>query len=415
MSDPAKKQRKTPDFYELLGVDPKAALQDIKNAYRRQARNLHPDVNEKTEDHDLFRQVAEAYRVLSAPVLRKRYDSMRLLGFGLPLEAARRFTNDPARMRNAAKKAAGFFSQVSGIVRKSEKRRGRDLTVETTLSIDESWTGVQRTFAYGREEDCKACEGRGFGEVTECPVCRGLGRIASELIPVIAKRCPRCNARGWIGETECAECSGKGRRLLAHEVRVEAPAGVQHEARLRVRGHGEGGRIGGADGDLIVKVSVTPDPIAKRNGNDLVMPVAVDFNIAALGGVAEVKLPAGQSIAIRVPEGSWNNRRLRVSGRGFRDPQSKKPGDLFVLIAIRIPENLDDQTNDLVMRYIGAVHGDADAPSGEFKEQLVARFEKKPETATTVNDPEPSKLDRGSKPKTEQRESNRKKSETKKQ
>lgn len=364
--------KRLPNYYDLLGVDTGATPQDVKDAFRRLATRLHPDVNDNPDDHDRFRAVNEAYRILSDPAQRKKYDTMRLLGWGLPVERVMEWINDPARMQGLLHKAASVLAVASGMIRRAPGRPGRDLTVETLLDMAESMGGADRIFEYGREGDCDVCSGTGFMTVSACPTCDGKGRLVSTLVPMIAKRCPRCGAKGWVGEQRCVSCEGAGRRLRAHRVRVKVPPGVPDGYRLRVSGHGEGGTLEGADGDLIVKVGVRSEIGRRRDGNDLIAEADVPLGVAALGGPITLATPDGH-LHLRIPEGSFDGRRLRVAGRGFPDPKTGRRGDAFVVLRVRAPESGNESDHELAREYLRAA-GSSGAVGDDLRRRLQERF-----------------------------------------
>lgn len=185
----------TSNYYELLGVSVKATTAEIKDAYRRLALELHPDVNADPDDHERFRLVADAYRVLLDPQMRKKYDTMRLLSFGWPITRLRDTVANPVAFNQLMNKVGTMLAVASGIVRKPVGEPGRDMTLGTTLSFWESFQGVERRFEYKREIDCADCKGSGFAKVAVCEICHGAGRLRSDFMPMVGKRCPRCAAR----------------------------------------------------------------------------------------------------------------------------------------------------------------------------------------------------------------------------
>ncbi|MCL4234584.1 MAG: hypothetical protein KJ042_08700, partial [Deltaproteobacteria bacterium] len=245
--------------------------------------------------------------------------------------------------------------------------------VPESLDHADSFAGCERAFDYGRETDCDACKGTGFETISTCVHCGGVGRLRSDFLPLVAKRCPRCETRGWIGETRCAACEGKGRVTRAHRVTVRIPAGVPDGYRLRVAGHGEAGSRGGKDGDLIVLVAVAARADGRRQGNDWALDHVVDFATAALGGVTQVPLPVG-SLALRIPAGSWDGRRLRAPGRGFPDVRGGDAGDVFVTLRIRAGETDDEIRRRLIDEYLRTVRSESTAPTGEFRGDLERHF-----------------------------------------
>ncbi len=366
-------KKKLPDLYKILGVDPKAEAEQIKDAYRELALKLHPDRSDNTEDHELFKQVGDAYQILSDLKRRKQYDAMRLMGLSLPVDRLRDFMSDRGRIDKVLNKVGAAFAVVTGLVRRSKSKPGRDLRVETIITFGQSFRGLRRSFTYGREGDCVVCEGIGWSEVSACGTCGGTGRMTTDLLPGIGKRCPKCNAAGWIGDTKCDACQNTGRVLRRKETAVDIPPGIHDDGRVRVKGLGEGGRLGGKDGDLIVKVKVSPKQGMHREGNDLIVRQSVDFAIASLGGNAKIELPTGE-LNIKIPAGTWRRRKLRIQGRGFPDPSTGRAGDLFVEILIGVPEDLDEVGQKLTEHYFQSVKSAADMPSGAFLLALEDRF-----------------------------------------
>lgn len=369
----ARQTKKLPNYYEVLNVGSDATAAEVKDAFRRLALELHPDVNDDPADHERFRLANEAYRVLSDPTQRKTYDTMRLLDLGLPIGRLKEWIDDPIRMQGALNKIATVLAVASGLFRPKAGRDGRDLTIPASIGHADSYAGCERAFDYGREADCDACKGTGFESISTCAHCDGVGRLRSDYFPLVAKRCPRCETRGWIGETRCAACEGKGRVTGAHRVKVRMPAGVTDGYRLRVTGHGEAGSRGGKDGDLIVLVSVESRSDGRRQGNDWTVDHEVDFATAALGGVTHVPLPVG-SLALRIPAGSWEGRRLRAPGRGFPDVRGGDAGDVFVTLRIRPVESPDATRRELIDEYLRTVRSESTAPTGVFRGELERHF-----------------------------------------
>ncbi len=378
MTGQSETKKKMPDLYKILGVDPKAEAEQIKDAYRKAALNLHPDRSDNPDDHELFKQAYDAYSILSDLKRRKQYDAMRLMGLSLPVDRLREFMSDRGRMEKIMQKAGAAFAVVTGLVRRSKSKPGRDLRVQTVITFAQSYTGIRRGFTYGREGDCVVCEGIGWSEVSACGTCGGTGRLTTDFLPGVGKRCPKCNAKGWVGETKCEACQNTGRVLRRKETAVDIPPGVQDDGRVRVKGLGEGGRLGGKDGDLIISVKVKPHEGMRREGNDLILRKKVDFSVAALGGNASIELPSG-GLSIKIPAGTWRNRRLRVRGRGFPDPATGHAGDLFVVVDIDVPGDLDEVGQKLTEHYFQSVKSEADAPAGAFQLALADRFGQKDE------------------------------------
>ncbi|MBZ0273329.1 DnaJ domain-containing protein, partial [bacterium] len=261
---------KPADHYDILGIPRDANERAIKEAYRRLVRTLHPDVNADPAAHDRFRAVSEAYRILSDPSERKRYDMRRLLYLSPLFGRLRRVVDDPARVAAMAARAKKVLERLASPPREPRPKRGRDLAIEIGVSFADAFTGATRRVTFARDTDCDACAGTGFSVRVPCEACHGAGYFAHEAFPIARKRCPRCAARGWIGREPCVVCDATGRESVEAKLAVKVPAGVSTGTRLRLSGEGERGHAGGANGDLVARVAVDSDPRFRREGRDLV-------------------------------------------------------------------------------------------------------------------------------------------------
>jgi molecular chaperone DnaJ len=343
------------DYYKALGVPKTATAAEIKKAYRELARKWHPDANKGSADaEERFKEITEAYNVLSDEKQRKEYDEQRSV-FG-------RF-GAPTAGRPGTPGAGGNFDfgdlfggeglgdVIGGIFRggrpnpaASRARRGTDVETETTLAFGDSIDGVTVSLRLTGEGPCPVCHGTGAkaGTVPKvCPDCHGTGQQSRNLGGFgLSEPCKTCRGRGLVVEDPCAECSGSGRAMSSRTVQVRIPAGVADGQRIRIPGKGAPGEHGGKAGDLYVRVHVTPHPVFGRSGDSLTVTVPVTMPELALG--AEIKVPThrGAAVTVRVPPGTPNGQVFRVPGRGVR----RKDGTLGALLAtveVVVPQDLN--------------------------------------------------------------------------
>ena len=343
------------DYYKALGVPKTATAAEIKKAYRELARKWHPDANKGSADaEERFKEITEAYNVLSDEKQRKEYDEQRSV-FG-------RF-GAPTASRPGTPGAGGNFDfgdlfggeglgdVIGGIFRggrpnpaAGRARRGTDVETETTLAFGDSIDGVTVSLRLTGEGPCPVCHGTGAkaGTVPKvCPDCHGTGQQSRNLGGFgLSEPCKTCRGRGLVVEDPCTECSGSGRAMSSRTVQVRIPAGVADGQRIRIPGKGAPGEHGGKAGDLYVRVHVTPHPVFGRTGENLTVTVPVTMPELALG--AEIKVPThrGAAVTVRVPPGTPNGQVFRVPGRGVR----RKDGTLGALLAtveVVVPHDLN--------------------------------------------------------------------------
>ncbi len=331
------------DYYEVLGLQRDASPDQVKQAYRRLARRYHPDVNR--EDHqaeERFKELNEAYQVLSDPEKRRRYDQYGHdfgsdrggfgpdLGFGDLLEMV--FGSRPGRA------GGGLASE-----------DGADLRVDLDITLEEAFTGVTKKVQVTRLRTCTSCHGSGAKpgtSVDTCSMCRGLGQVRHTQATFLGSfssvtPCPQCRGAGRVIQDPCIECHGEGRSRQRDELSVEVPAGLDSGARLRYAGEGEAGALGGRPGDLYVVVRILPHERFERRGLELVTEEPISFSQAALGATLEVPTLKGKA-TLRVPAGTQTNTVLRVPGQGMPDPRGRGRGDLHVVVRVQTPTHLDD-------------------------------------------------------------------------
>ena len=353
------------DYYKVLGVSETATDKEIRRAYRKLAKEHHPDSNPGHEE--TFKEISAAYDVLSDDEKRKAYDEVRRLGpmaggfgpgaggFGAGGPGAGGFTfstEDLGDLGGLGDLFGNLFGGGGGRRRGQTvgPRRGDDLETELHLSFLDAVNGVTTTVNLTSEMACHTCHGSGAAPGTTpvvCPTCGGRGAVEENQGPFsFSRACPRCTGRGTIVESPCPTCSGSGVERRPRQVKVRIPAGVDDGQRIRLKGRGGAGRNGGPPGDLYVVVHVAPHELFNRKGKDLLLTVPVTFPEAALG--AEIKVPTldGGPVTLRIPAGTRSGRTFRVKGRGV--PVSKGAGDLLVTTEVAVPQKLTAEQRDAV-------------------------------------------------------------------
>ncbi|WP_197319653.1 molecular chaperone DnaJ [Saccharomonospora sp. NB11] len=365
------------DFYRELGVSSDASADEIKKAYRKLARENHPDANPgDAEAEKKFKAVSEAYGVLSDPEKRKEYDEARRLfgsggagGFGFPPPGGGAGgVNLGDIFGNAAGGSAGFgglgdmlgnlFGRRGGASTSTARgQRGADVETDVRIDFAEAVKGATLPLRLSSPATCGTCGGNGARPGTSprtCPVCQGVGLVnRSQGAFAFSEPCRECRGRGTVIDDPCPECSGEGVSTRTRTLTVRIPPGVDDNQRIRLAGQGEPGRGGAAAGDLYVRVHVTPHPVFGRSGNDLTVTLPVDFAELALG--ATVTVPTLDSkVTVKIPPGTGSGRVLRVRGKGIHKRDGTK-GDLLVTLQVVVPGKLDDQAAEALRAYAEAV------------------------------------------------------------
>ena len=341
------------DYYKVLGVSETATDKEITRAYRKLAKQYHPDANPGSEER--FKEISAAYDVLGDAEKRKEYDEVRRLGpvgagfGGFGGSGAGGGFNTGFRVDDLGDLLGGIFGRGRGGTTRSGPRRGEDVEAELHLSFGEAVDGVTTTVNVTSEAPCSTCSGTGAAagsQPTVCSVCGGRGvRDENQGLFSFSQPCAACGGSGVRIEKPCRSCRGSGVERRARKVKVRIPAGVEDGQRIRLKARGTPGRNGGPPGDLFVSVRVAPHALFGRKGRDLTLTVPVTFAEAALG--AEIKVPTLTTpVTLRVPAGTPSGRTFRVKGRGV--PTSKGAGDLLVTVEVAVPPKLTDQERHAV-------------------------------------------------------------------
>lgn len=357
------------DYYELLGVARQATSDEIKRAFRRLARELHPDANPNPEAEARFKEVARAYEVLSDPEKRRRYDILGPEGVGAGAGAA---GGDPFGFGGGLGDIFDAFfgggAGFAGGTARPASPRGTDLEIVAELDFKTAVFGGEHQVTVRTAVPCEACEGTGAApgtSATTCPDCAGTGqvrRVRQSILGqmVTAGRCARCGGFGRVIERPCAECGGEGRRLDDREYTIDIPAGVDTGSTLRLTNRGAAGVRGGGYGDLYVHIKVRPHPRFQRQENDLVTELHVALTQAALGVVVPLETLDGDEELI-VPRGTAAGRLFRLRGRGVPRLGGRGRGDLVVRVVVDMPDDLSEE-EDALLRRLAELRGETVAP-----------------------------------------------------
>lgn len=344
-------QSMSQDYYELLGVRRDANAEDIKKAYRKLARTLHPDVNPDPETHERFKEITRAYEVLSDPKKREVYD----LG-GDPLGAAGPGGAGFGPGFSFTDIMDAFFGSATQRGPRPRRRRGQDALLRLTIDLAEAVFGAVREIQVDTAVVCGSCGGEGAApgtQPTTCPACEGRGEVNSVqrsfLGNVMTSRpCSRCQGFGSVIPNPCPECAGEGRVQTRKTLSIRIPAGVDDGTRIQLAGQGEVGPGGGPAGDLYIEVEVAPHEVWNRRGNDLHCSVTLPMTAAALGTTITLDTLEGDEHELEIKAGTQSGQRVVVAGRGVPHLSSTGRGDLIVHVVVETPTKLDAAQRDLL-------------------------------------------------------------------
>ncbi len=334
--------------YEILGVPRNASQDEIKKAYRKLVREVHPDRNPGNEER--FKEVQSAYDLLADPEKRQAYDTFGATN-GRPGGGQPGATTFDFGDFDLGDLFGGLFNRGGGGQQTQRGRRGNDVEVEVRVGFEDSLHGVEVTVPVQLELACHTCHGTGAAPgtaPTTCPECSGTGVVAtSQGLFALQQPCPRCRGMGSIVETPCPTCRGAGRERRTKRFKVKIPAGARDGTRIKLRGKGEAGFGGAPAGDLYVVTRVEDSKTYERRGDDLVVAVPVSYPTAALGGNVDVATPDGP-VSLKIPSGTEDGKLLRIKGRGAPHVKGGGRGDVLARIRIEVPKRISKKQRELL-------------------------------------------------------------------
>lgn len=373
------------DYYDILGAPKNADAAGLKNAYRKRAKELHPDCAGGCEHK--FKELNEAYAVLADPERRAQYDR-----FG---KAA--FQNGAGGHTGGAgfTDFSDLFNEIFGAEfgdvfrsggRRSGPERGADLRYDLEITLDQAFKGMEREIVAPRASSCEPCGGTGSegkAPLETCRTCGGAGQVrASQGMFRVVRTCPSCHGRGQAIKSPCRACGGRGLTQRDRTLSVKIPAGVEDGTRIRLAGEGDAGPRGGPPGDLYLFLSVKPHPLFEREGADLFCRAPAPMNKAALGGEMDIPTIDGERAKISIPAGTQTGRRFRLKGKGMTQLRARDRGDLHVEIVVETPVNLSPKQRKLLEEFAKSCGDEAHPQSTGFFDQ-VKRFFDSPDDAPT--------------------------------
>jgi molecular chaperone DnaJ len=342
------------DYYEVLGVARGAGDDELKRAFRKLAREYHPDVNKSPEAETRFKEIGEAYEVLSDPQKRRVYDQFGHSGLNSQGYGGFQGFEGFGSFADIFEQFDSFFGSAARTGSRRGPQRGADLRYDLQITFEEAAFGAEKTLEVPRQETCEVCKGSGAEPNTEpvvCPQCNGSGEIRrvqqsvfGQFVNVTA--CGRCHGEGRIVDKPCKECRGQGRVTKTRQLTVKIPAGVDNGQQIRLSGEGEAGPKGGPAGNLYVVLDVKPHPFFKREGSDVFYELPISFAQAALGDEIEVPTIDGK-LMLTVPAGTQTGKTFRLREKGVPHLRGMGRGDEYVAVRVRTPTQLSAREREL--------------------------------------------------------------------
>ncbi|MDX8384082.1 MAG: molecular chaperone DnaJ [Ghiorsea sp.] len=363
------------DYYEVLGVDKGADKNDVKRAYRKLAMKYHPDRNPDDEKAaESFREVTEAYEILSDDDKRARYDQYgfagvndQMGGFG----SGSGGFQDSHAFRDFGDLFGNVFGGGGG--GRGQGNQGSDLRYNLTISLEEAAEGKEVELEIPKHDHCDTCDGSGARPGTHpvpCSTCGGHGQVQMQQgFFAVRRTCPSCHGAGKKVESPCVSCGGTGRKKVKKNLKIKIPAGVYDGAQVRVSGEGEAGTQGGGSGDLFIVVSIKEHAIFERDGADLHCEMPITFPQATLGAEVDAPTLTGK-VKIRIPAGTEGGRVFRLREHGVSDVRVRQKGDLFVRVQIAVPKKLNDEQTELLSQFAKATGDDVYPERSSFLDKV---------------------------------------------
>ncbi|PPC87674.1 MAG: molecular chaperone DnaJ [Hyphomicrobium sp.] len=380
------------DYYEILGVSRGAGDQDLKSAYRRLAKDFHPDRNAGDKDAERkFKEVNEAYEALKDPQKRAAYDQFGHAAFegGMGGRGGQGgFGPDFASsMSDIFDDLFGEFmggrrgGGQPGARQRTGRERGADLRYNLEITLAEAYAGKTAQIRVPASVSCETCDGSGAKPGTKaktCGTCGGAGKVrTSQGFFTIERPCPACQGRGETIEDPCQACSGSGRVTKERTLSVNIPAGVEDGTRIRLAGEGEAGLRGGPTGDLYIFLSIKSHEFFQRDGSDVFCKVPIAMTTAALGGQIDVPTLEGVTTRVKIPEGTESGKQFRLKGKGMPVLRSKVTGDMYIEVDVETPKNLTRRQRELLEEFEKASHKETSPESAGFFSRVKEFFEGK--------------------------------------
>ncbi|MDD6640715.1 MAG: molecular chaperone DnaJ [Erysipelotrichaceae bacterium] len=347
------------DYYEVLGLTKSASTDEIKKAYRTLAKKYHPDLNKAADAAEKFKEVQEAYEVLSDPEKKNRYDQYGFAGVDENYSNGFNFNGFSSGGFDDLNDIFGSFFGSGFRGSQSSRssngpRRGQDKYMEMSIDFMDAVRGLSKTITLEVEEQCSQCLGSGArskDDIKVCPKCNGRGRILRQqqtMLGIMQSEsiCPDCNGTGKKIERKCPNCHGQGYVKKKIEVEVNIPAGIQSGQQLRIAGKGDRGYNGGDNGDLYIEINVIDSKQFERDGNDIYVSVSISAVDATIGCSIDVPTVYGD-VELDIPAGTQPNQKFRLKGKGMKDVRSNNYGDEYVIVNIKIPSSLSRDEKDL--------------------------------------------------------------------
>jgi len=354
------------DFYDVLGIKKGASADEIKKAYRTKAKEFHPDRNSDNPDAETkFKEANEAYEVLKDADKKAAYDRYGHAAFEGGMGGGGPRGGHPGQQGDFASAFSDVFDDLFGDFMgqrgggqgggRGRAARGSDLRYNLRVSLEDAFSGLQKTINVPTSIACESCEGSGAeggAEPATCPTCSGMGKVrAQQGFFTVERTCPTCSGLGQIIKNPCKECGGNGRVHKDRSLAVNIPAGVETGTRIRLSGEGEAGMRGGPAGDLYIFIEVTPHKIFEREGNNLFCRVPVSMSSAALGGDIEVPTIDGGRSRVKIPAGSQSGRQMRLRAKGMPALRGGSAGDMFIELAVETPVNLTSRQKEILREF----------------------------------------------------------------
>ena len=363
------------DYYEVLGVSKGATDAEIKKAYRKLAKQYHPDLHPNDKEAEAkFKEISEAYEVLGDENKRAKYDRFGHAGFdassGAGYGGAGGFDVDLGDIFESMFGGSGFGGFGQGARNSNRQSKGENVYVGVTISFLEACSGVEKTVKIKKMDSCKVCGGTGAASsdsVKTCPSCGGSGQVKTTQrtpfgVMSSIRTCSKCNGKGKIISSPCTNCFGTGVKMTEKEIKVNLPAGIDDGQTLVVSGQGNAGLNGGLAGDVHIAVTVRPDPIFKRNGFDILCSIPITYAQAVLG--AEVVVPTIEGkVKYSIPEGTQPGTVFRLKGKGIKRLNSYGKGDMLITTTVEIPRNLTSAQKKYISDF------DAELTEKNYKER----------------------------------------------